>query len=261
MRWNGVIAGVAALAVAFAIACGGSDSRRYDEAPDSTYSPDMVQAPPGAETTSVDNPDRLDVWPQVWSQYSPAGASYEYKVNCNGNPSALAPCFLSDLDFVRVIGPDGLVADLEKDFNINDFSGEVTRRWVLYGPSEQSALPAAGDYAFQYIRDELVVGVQTVHYAPSQITYPVDVEWERVGADISVTWSPPQKVEKGMWYKAIIWNEAGTPELFVSQEFDWDASSVVMTDVPLVDGGEYSLNVAVFYDDGYAYSEYIQVVW
>ncbi len=259
MRLRFMFVATVALIAITAFACGEGDSQRGPEPSESSGPPQ--ERPPDPEPASVDNPQGLDVWPQVWSQSSPQGSSYEYKVNCNGNPSTLEPCYLSDLDFVRVIAPDGSVTDLERDFNINDFSGEVTRRWVIYGPSEHGALPEAGEYVYRYLRDGSVVGTQTVHYAPSQISYPTNVEWARTGGDISVSWTPPPEVADGMWYKAIIWNESGTPELFISQEFDWDIATAVMRDVPLVEGGEYSLNVAVYYNEGYAYSEYIPVIW
>ena len=86
--------------------------------------------------------------PEVWSQNSPAGESYEYKVNewqCSFIDSELETGFLSEIDAVRVITPDGEVFWLNRDFNINSYSGEVTRRFVLYGP-EKAHLPVSGKY-------------------------------------------------------------------------------------------------------------------
>jgi hypothetical protein len=64
-----------------------------------------------------------------------------------------------------------------------------------------------------------------------------------------------------MHYKAIIWEVEDTPELFVSQEFDWDADKGTLRDVPMIEGGKYSLNIALFFDDGYAYSDYVIFEW
>jgi hypothetical protein len=64
-----------------------------------------------------------------------------------------------------------------------------------------------------------------------------------------------------MWYKPIIWQVDDTPEVFISDQFDWDADTAVLKNVPMIVGGRYSLNVAIFFDNGYAYSEYIIFEW
>ena len=73
---------------------------------------------------------RYDIWPQVYSQNGPDFSSWEYKVNCGSDDG----CFLSDLPAVNVITPANEVIPLDRDFNTNSFSGEVTRRWVKNGP-------------------------------------------------------------------------------------------------------------------------------
>jgi hypothetical protein len=52
---------------------------------------------------SPDNPP--DMYEEVWSQTSPIGTSFEYKVNCAGDPETREPCYLSDLSAVRVVTP------------------------------------------------------------------------------------------------------------------------------------------------------------
>jgi hypothetical protein len=47
----------------------------------------------------------------------------------------------------------------------------------------------------------------------------------------------------------------------MSDQFDWDADTAVLKNVPMIVGGRYSLNVAIFFDNGYAYSEYIIFEW
>jgi hypothetical protein len=90
------------------------------------------------------NSNNNEIYPQVWSQHQDGGAepdirSWEYKVNCaNGATSHTDFCFLSDLSSVTVTDPNNNVIALDKDFNTNLFSGEVTRRWVKYGPSNGS---------------------------------------------------------------------------------------------------------------------------
>jgi hypothetical protein len=205
--------------------------------------------------------DRLHgIWPQVWSQHAPSVASWEYKVNCKQARSHTESCFLSDLTSVTVESPGGVLTELEKDFNTNEYSGEVTRRWVKYGPSD-GELPIRGDYVFRYWRGEELAYEQAIPYASDPISYPTGVTWERVGSDMKVSWSPPPGVDETMHYKSIIWQVDDTPPAFVSQVAGWDATSDVLKDVPLLEGGSYSLNVAVFFADGYAYSEYVIFTW
>ena len=200
------------------------------------------------------------LYPEVWSQKSPEGESYEFKVNCFGIYTELETCYLWDLDAVTVTAPDGTVYELEKDFNINEYSGEVTRRWVLYGPIG-AGLPETGEYLFTYIKDGDVVYTQTVDYEQSRISYPTGVTWRREGNDLHVTWVPPENVDSSMWYKVIVSSDVDTPELFISDIFDWDASAATLEDVPLLDGGTYILNVPIFYPDGYAYGYDIFFTW
>ena len=200
------------------------------------------------------------IWPQVWSQHAPDVQSWEYKVNCGDAKSHTELCFLTDLTSVRVATPSGELIELEKDFNTNEFSGEITRRWVLYGP-EDGDLPEQGDYVFSYSTDSELVYEQVVPYESGVISYPTGVEWRRSARDIVVDWIPPAEAAEGMTYKALIWQVEDTPELFISEQFAWDDDSGVLPNVPMIVGGTYSLNVAIFFDDGYAYSEYIIFEW
>jgi hypothetical protein len=201
-----------------------------------------------------------NIWPQVWSQHAPNVASWEYKVNCSQAVSHAEPCFLSDLTAVNVEAPDGSVTELDFDFNTNEYSGEVTRRWVKYGPPE-GELPAKGDYTFRYWRNEALVFKQTVQYLSEPISYPTNVTWQRDGDDLTVNWSPPPEADDSMHYKALIWQVDDTPPILISKELEWDASSGILEDLPLLDGGTYSLNVAIYFSDGYAYSEYVIFDW
>ena len=120
----------------------------------------------------------VDIYPEVWSQNSPAGASYEFKVNCGQDYDQLETCFLWDLDSIKVIDPTGKEFSLEKDFNVNSYSGEVTRRWVLYGP-QKSKLPQSGKYFFYYYKGSDVFLTQEVYYTPEIADFPKNVEWNR----------------------------------------------------------------------------------
>jgi hypothetical protein len=102
---------------------------------------------------------------------------------------------------------------------------------------------------------------QAIPYDSGVISYPTGVEWTRDGRDIVVTWNPPPEAAKDMHYKALIWQVEDTPETFISDVFDWDADSAVLRDVPMIVGGKYSLNVAIYFDDGYAYSDYVIFEW
>ena len=210
----------------------------------------------------VYNDKAILIFPEVWSQYSPYGASYEFKVNdAQLDPNAeLESGFLSTVDRVIVTDTRGIEFELDRDFNINEYSGEVTRRFVLYGP-EEAELPETGKYRFDYIKNGKIVLTQYVDYTQSNLGYPTNVSWERKGNDIFVQWTPPLNVNKKNWYKVLIWNTDGTPEAFVSLKFDGDVSYGLLENVPLVENGEYQLNVAVFSGVGYAYSHYYYFSW
>lgn len=201
--------------------------------------------------------------PEVWSQNGPDGASYEFKVNtfqCPLLKSKLERGFLWGLDQVRVVGSDGRTYDLYKDFNVNEYSGEVTRRWVIYGPPG-AGLPLSGEYRFEFIRDSQVILTRSKKYTQSNISWPTDVGWERRGGDLYVEWTPPDGAKASMWYKVLVWSRDDTPELFISQVFKGDARDAVLEDVPFVEGGLYVLNVAIFFNTGYAYSEMYDFTW
>ena len=225
-------------------------------------------------TTTVDTttteqvvvPDRRhgnrthQIWPEVWSQHGPGVQSWEYKVNCNDASGSGMDCFLSDLTSVVVTTPAGERIELEKDFNINDFSGEVTRRWVRYGPKDGS-LPEPGDYTFSYWRASDLVYEQSVLYDSGVISYPTGVRWKRSGQDIVVEWIPPPEAASGMRYKVLVWPVVNPPDVPISQVFDWDADLGVLQGVPLLEASRYRLNVAIFFSDGYAYSDYVIFEW
>lgn len=46
-----------------------------------------------------------------------------------------------------------------------------------------------------------------------------------------------------------------------SLQFDWDVSEARLEDVPLADGDQAELNVAVFFSGEYAYSENTPLTW
>lgn len=199
-------------------------------------------------------------FPEVWSQNSPYGQSYEFKVNCFGDYDLLEECFLWDLDAVRVISPNSTIYNLNKDFNVNNYSGEITRRWVLYGPYN-SSLPSNVNYTFEFIQDGDVKVKDNVNYLSSLIDFPVNVKWQKTGKDLHVFWTPPHEINEDMFYKVILWELNGTPDVFVSDKFRWDSANATLPNVPLIKGGNYSVNVAVYFKDGYSFSEYVLFEW
>ena len=90
---------------------------------------------------------------------------------------------------------------------------------------------------------------------------PTEVSWERRGNDLYVDWNPPYGMIKDNFYKVIVWEEYGTPDLFISDKFDWDSVNATLPNVPFIEGGNYSVNVAVYFKDGYAFSEYVLFEW
>ncbi len=250
-------------AVVFLVsACGDSDSSRGNFDPGPGASEDRDRGPGPTPDPRMDGQRLHGLWPDVWSQHAPGIKSWEYKVNCAGkNPptSHTDPCFLSDLTAVNVEAPDGTITELDYDFNTNEYSGEITRRWVKYGPPE-GKLPEKGDYIFRYWRGQELAYEQVYPYASDPISYPTDVTWERQGDDILVNWTPPPEADSSMSYKTLIWKTEHDGKT-ISKLLDWDASSGVMEDVPLEEGVEYSLNVAIYFANGYAYSDYVIFDW
>ena len=200
------------------------------------------------------------VFSEVWSQHSPYGKSYEFKVNCVGEFKILEECFLWDIEKVIVNSPDGKEYLLNKDFNVNNYSGEITRRWVLYGPYN-SSLPQTGKYNFKFIKNGEVILIDSVYYIQNNIGYPSEVKWKRDNNEIFVSWKPPKNFLEEGFYKVIIWNEFDTSSLFISQRFDGNIVNASLKDVPLQNNGNYSLNVAVYFKDGYAFSKYNIFSW
>ena len=244
-------------------ACGGATT---DAALPSESSVTPTTTVDTTTTEQVVVPDRRhgsrthQIWPEVWSQHGPGVQSWEYKVNCNEDSGAGMECFLSDLTSVVVTTPAGERIELEQDFNINDFSGEVTRRWVRYGPKGGS-LPEPGDYTFSYWRGSDLVYEQAVSYDSGVISYPTGVGWKRSGQDIVVDWIPPLEAASGMHYKVLVWPVVNPSDVPISQVFDWNATSGLLQDVPLLEGTSYRLNVMIDFSDGYAYSDDVFFDW
>ena len=191
-------------------------------------------------------PPQPDTYPEVWSSNGYDGQTYELKVNCFGEFDALETCFRFALARVVVVNTEGTEFELNKDFNINAFSGEVTRRWILYGPPAQG-LPLPGDYRFQYYQGTELVREQTVEYEPEVADYPRNMSWYREGNDPVVKWGPREGVRPGMWYNVLVFPEA---EELISLQLDWDVNEARLENVPLEDGDQAELNVAVFFVGG-----------
>ncbi|MEK9658417.1 MAG: hypothetical protein VW450_00510 [Chloroflexota bacterium] len=96
-----------------------------------------------------------DAWPEVWSSNGFDEATYEFKSNCFDEYEALEACPLWEGTRVAVQTLGGQVHEQEKDFNVIVYSGEVTRRWVLYGPAG-AGLPTPGVHTFRYYQGDEV---------------------------------------------------------------------------------------------------------
>ena len=206
---------------------------------------------------TLDGIEGVDAFPEVWSSNGYDGQTFEYKTNCFDEYETLDSCFLSEVSQVSVVAPGGSSFDLEKDFNVNGYSGEVTRRWVLYGPPGEG-LPVPGEYRFQYFRATELVLEQTVAYEPEVIGFPADVSWSREGDDLLVEWTPSGDARPGMWHKVLVFPTDGE---LISQVFEWDSRKARLNDIPLNEGAQGHVNVAVYFRGGYAYSEYVPFVW
>ena len=127
----------------------------------------------------------LLIFPQVWSQSSPDGDSYEFKVNHLVNDvSELEVGFLSTMDRVKVTDPSGRTFELDRDFNVNEYSGEITRRFVLYGPPD-GGLPETGKYRFDFLIGDEIKLTKHVDYVQDNLEYPTAVKWEITPASSS----------------------------------------------------------------------------
>lgn len=198
----------------------------------------------------------VDIHPEVWTKNGYDGASYEYKVNCGPNYPTLETCFLWEVTRVVVTAPSGITYELNKDFNINSYSGEVTRRWVLYGPPG-GGLPTAGTYAFTYYTGVAVVHTQTLNYTPTVIEAPTNITWRRAGNNLIVDWTPPPGMTADMSYKVIIFRPSGV----LSQLVSWDAMTATLENVPLATGETVTMNVSSYFPGGYAYPASVTVTW
>ena len=165
-------------------------------------------APKRASPTTLSGIKDVDAFPEVWSSNGYDGQTFEFKTNCFDEYEALDSCFLSEVSQVSVVAPSGANFDLKKDFNVNAYSGEVTRRWVLYGPPGEG-LPLPGEYRFQYFKASELVLEQTVAYQPEIIGFQVGVAWNREGDDLLVEWTPPAEARPGMWYKVLVFPTDG----------------------------------------------------
>ena len=199
---------------------------------------------------------------RVWSKNGFDGESYEYAVICEGDYAVLESCFLSGFTAVRVEAPDGRIFELEKDFNIQGFSGEVTRRWVLYGPAG-AGFPTSGDYIFRFYTGVTLEHEESVPYTLRTVGFPTDVVARREGNDLVVEWTQPSDGAPSMLGKVLLFPDGGE---IISQVYNWGTRSARLPDIPLSDGIPTLVNVMLaFYEapagGGYAYSEYVRLVW
>ena len=196
-------------------------------------------------------------YPEVWTINAFDGQSYEFKTNCVGDFVELENCFLWTITAVVVETPTGERFELDRDFNINGYSGEVTRRWVLYGPTG-GGLPVAGDYLFHYYEGEEIVLTQLLPYTPETVGFPTDIQWRREGDDLIAEWTPPSGTTPDMWYKVLLFPDGGN---VISNTIDWDASSALLPDIPLEEGATGTFNVAIYFGGGFSPSEYLPFTW
>ena len=152
--------------------------------------------------------------------------------------------------------------ELEKDFNIQGFSGEVTRRWVLYGPSG-AGFPTSGDYIFRFYTGVTLEHEESVPYTLRTVGFPTDVVARREGNDLVVEWTQPSDGAPSMLGKVLLFPDGGE---IISQVYNWGTRSARLPDIPLSDGIPTLVNVMLaFYEapagGGYAYSEYVRLVW
>lgn len=111
---------------------------------------------------------------------------------------------------------------------------------MLYGPNG-GGLPPAGNYRFLYYEAADVVLTQVVSYVPEMVGYPTGIVWSREGNDLVVQWTTPAGAMPAMNYKVLIFPDGGN---VISDQFEWDAISARLPDVPLSDGATGSIAVS-----------------
>lgn len=229
-----------------------------------TEKKEPTSSPSSKPTTNQNNSapsskPQVDIHPEVWTKNGYDGASYEYKVNCGSNYTKLEQCFLWDITRVVVASPSGTPYDLKKDFNVNSYSGEITRRWVLYGPGG-GGLPQAGRYTFTYYKDSTLELTQTVDYSPEIVNPPSNITYTRNGADITISWQAPAGISSTMWYKPSI-DPPGNERQIITKVIAWDRTSALLENPPVSTGEQLEINVAIFFPGGYAYPQPITITW
>jgi len=149
-------------------------------------------------------------------------------VNCGSD----SDCFLSDLTAVNVTTPANEVISLDRDFYTNPYSGEVTRRWVKYGPEEDGQFPLAGDYSFEYFKGEDLVLETTMPFCGVPLSLPQDVSWTRSGSDLDVQWAePPSSVG---FLKVLVFDQVSVDSNVISVVVSTDSTGYVVVDAPLI---------------------------
>jgi hypothetical protein len=198
------------------------------------------------------------VYPTVMANRNPDGLpAYEYKSNCSQNYVELETCFLWNLTDVTTTTPSGNVFHLNKDFYINPYSGEVTRRWVLYGP-DGSGYPENGSYLFSYYIDDQLVLEQTLDYVFSMVNPVTDIQAVQTGNQLVVDWTPPADMNSEKWYKVYV---SLNRKILYSQRFDWNVNHAELSDLDLVPGEKYEIDVDVFGQDNSAGGKTLILVW
>ena len=158
---------------------------------------------------------------------------------------------------MHVTTPANEVISLDRDLSTNTFSGEVTRRWVKYGPSD-GQFPWTGDYSFEYFKGEDLVLETTMPFCGVPLSLPQDVSWTRSGSDLNVQWAePPSSVG---FIKVLVFDQVSVDSNVISVVYSKDSSGTVVVDAPLINGDSYYASVAFFWDDGYSYT-WETIVW
>ncbi len=199
-------------------------------------------------------------YPQVWGNEDPGGVlSYEFKTNCTADYTVLDTCFLWNLTDVTVTAPSGMIFHLRKDFNSNQYSGEVTRRWVLYGPPN-SGLPQSGVYTFTYYKNGKVVLVQKVNYTQSIVPPATNISAVQNENSLYVSWQPPAGLVGG-GCKVFVSRNSSTGFIY-SQPVSCDSDHVTLSDLSLLVPGErYEVTVMIAGPGGSSGNEIFYIVW
>jgi len=128
----------------------------------------------------------------------------------------------------------------------------------------RSRFPGIGrHYTFRFYTGDTLEYEESVPYTLKTVGFPTDVVARREGNDPVVEWTPPSDSGPSMDGKVLLFPDGGE---VISQVYNWGTRNARLPDIPLSDGTTTLVSVTLTFNHspsagGYAYSEYVRLVW